>query len=366
MLPVPERPEPAVVFTDGLLARDFAKTCHGLLRGSARFRVVAVLDHEHAGKDAGSVMDGRRLGVPVHASLDAYLDGAPDAYLDGAPEYFIVGVAFSGGRLPESCRGEILGALARGMTVVCGLHQLLGEDAELRAAAERGGGRLVDIRRPRETEDLRFWTGDVLHTHARVLGVLGTDCAVGKRTTGRFLWEMATEAGIRSEMIYTGQTGWMQGYPHGFIFDSTLNDFVSGELERVILECERSAAPDLIIVEGQGALRNPSGPCGSEIILSGNSRRIVLQHAPGRKHFVDQEDLGTLVPGVRDEIDLIRIYGAEVIGVCLNGEGMSQRELDAYHRELQAELGIPVVQPLRDGVAALLPALQSYLGETSG
>ncbi|MFT5145171.1 MAG: putative NAD-dependent epimerase/dehydratase family protein, partial [Thalassolituus oleivorans] len=141
MMEVPAVPAPAVVFTNGLLSQDFAKTCHGLLRGSARFRPVAVIDELHAGRDAGEVMDGRTRGVPVVPSLDAFVAAGGTC-----PEYFVVGVAFSGGRVPASCRPEILMALARGMTVVCGLHQLLSEDPELAAAAAAGGGVLMDIR----------------------------------------------------------------------------------------------------------------------------------------------------------------------------------------------------------------------------
>ena len=58
-------------------------------------------------------------------------------------------------------------------------------------------------------------------------------------------------------MIYTGQTGWLQGGKYGFIFDSTLNDFVSGELEHAILTCYEETNPDVILIEGQSALRNP-------------------------------------------------------------------------------------------------------------
>lgn len=360
-LPVPGVPAPALVYTNDLLDQDFAKTCHGLLRGSARFRPVAVLDAKFAGRDAAEVMDGRPSGVPVLPSLQAYLDSSEEV-----PEYFVVGVAFSGGRLPSSCRAEIIAALGLGMTVVCGLHQLLGDDAELRQAAVRGGGRLLDIRRPRPTQDLRFWTGEVLSIRAKVLGVLGTDCAVGKRTTARFLWQEATRSGLKAEMVYTGQTGWMQGYPHGFLFDATLNDFVSGELERVILECVQARDPDLIIVEGQGALRNPSGPCGSEIILSGNAKRVILQHAPARKRFVDQEDLAVRVPTPEEEIALIEMFGAEVLAVTLNGTGMSDADLTKYRVSLQSRLPVPVVCPLLEGVGEMIPPLRRYVaGETA-
>ncbi|NNE70500.1 MAG: NAD-dependent epimerase/dehydratase family protein, partial [Rhodothermales bacterium] len=185
----------------------------------------------------------------------------------------------------------------------------------------------------------------------------GTDCAVGKRTTARFLWEEACRAGLKAEMIYTGQTGWMQGYRHGFLFDATLNDFVSGELERVILECVETSDPDLIIIEGQGALRNPSGPCGSEIILSGNARSVILQHMPARTRFVDQETLDLRVPTPSEEIQLIQALGGEVLAVTLNGHGLAAGELEAYQRELAAELDVPVVRPLEEGVASLVPVL---------
>ncbi len=81
----------AVVFTNGLLHVDFAKTCHGLLRGSDRFRVLGVVDEVHAGKDAGEVMDGNFLGVPVYPSLADFLCS------NEKPPVLVVGVAFSGG-----------------------------------------------------------------------------------------------------------------------------------------------------------------------------------------------------------------------------------------------------------------------------
>ena len=96
--------------------------------------------------------------------------------------------------------------------------------------------------------------------------MLGTDCALGKRTTARFLLEACRAVGLSTELIYTGQTGWMQGAPFGFILDSVPNDFVSGELEHAIVSCWKERRPELILLEGQSALRNPSGPCGSEFL----------------------------------------------------------------------------------------------------
>lgn len=355
VLAVPDTPQPAVVFTDGLLDRDYAKTCHGILRGSRRFRAVAVIDAVHAGRDAGEVMDGRRLDVPVVESLDAWLAGGGEV-----PEWFVLGVAFSGGRLPESCRGEIRRALERGIDVVGGLHQFIGDDPELAALAAKTGARILDIRRPRPTCELRFWTGEVYSARAAVVAVLGTDCAVGKRTTAKWIVEACRAAGLSAEMLYTGQTGWMQGHRYGFIFDATVNDFVGGEIERAILDCDAEANPDLIVIEGQGALRNPSGPCGSEFILSGGARGVILQHAPSREFFVDHEDTALRVPDPEEEIPLIRSFGAEVLAVMLNGHGWDESRLRTYRNGLASRIDVPVVLPLQEGVTSLVPVLRRH------
>jgi uncharacterized NAD-dependent epimerase/dehydratase family protein len=187
------------------------------------------------------------------------------------------------------------------------------------------------------------------------------DCSIGKRTTARFITELCRQEGIRTEMIYTGQTGWLQGYKHGFIFDATLNDFVSGELEHAVVECDRQSSPDLILIEGQSGLRNPSGPCGSEIIVSANVKGAILQHAPFRKYYEDLEHLKCLLPDVKDEIELIRMYGAQTLAITLNGEGGAHEELADYRQKLAQQLQLPVVCPLQEGTAALLPIIRQFI-----
>jgi uncharacterized NAD-dependent epimerase/dehydratase family protein len=173
--------------------------------------------------------------------------------------------------------------------------------------------------------------------------------------------EACREAGIRTELIFTGQTGWMQGAPFGFILDSIPNDFVSGELEHAIVSCWEKVRPDLILLEGQSALRNPSGPCGSEFLLSGRARGVILQHAPARKTYEGTEEMGLEIPPVADEIALIQTYGARTLAVTLNGEHMTPEALRAARDRLAKELGIPVVLPLEEGVAALLPVVREFL-----
>ncbi len=347
----------AIVLTHGMLATDMAKTCHGLLRGTERFDILAVIDYAHTGSDAGVILDGRPRNVPVFASVKDYILQALST-----PQYCIVGVALPGGRLPDSFREQLLDAMRYGISIVNGLHTLLGDDPEFVRIAKDYGVVITDIRRPRSADELRFWNGEIFRVKAPRIAVLGTDCALGKRTTCRFLMEMCRRHGINAEMIYTGQTGWMQGYRHGFIFDSTLNDFISGEVERAVVECDRESRPELILIEGQSALRNPSGPCGAEFILSADARNVVLQHAPGRLYYEGTEEFKYRIPPIESEIALIRAYGAEVLAVTLNEENLSAEAAEKWRAEAEVRLGLPVVRPLKEGVERLLPAVRAVLG----
>jgi uncharacterized NAD-dependent epimerase/dehydratase family protein len=344
----------AIILAPQAYRTDGAKTAHGLVRGTERFDIAAVLDPDAAGQDAGELLDGRRRGIPIFASLAAALAGAPRR-----PDTVIVGVATPGGTLPPSLRAILLEAATAGLSIVNGLHELVSDDPQITAAAARTGARIVDVRRQRPRTELHFWTGAIASVRAPRLAVLGTDCAIGKRTTARLLVEACRGQGVRAEMIYTGQTGWMQGARYGFVLDSVLNDFVSGELEHAIVSCDRNEAPDLIVIEGQSSLRNPSGPCGAELLVSGQARGVILQHAPGRRCFRGRE--GWPLPSLAEEVELIRLYGAEVLAVTLSGEQQTPAQLIDAQRALAAELGLPVLRPLEEGLEPAMSVVRRYL-----
>lgn len=333
----------AILLANGLYSSVFAKTSHGLVRGPSRWPVAAVVDPEHAGSDAGSVLDGRARGIPIVASVEAALA------LDPRPTHCVVGVATVGGVLPPALRAGLETAARAGLTLVNGLHRLLSADEpELMRLAAEHGATLVDIRKPRPVRELRFWSGEVLELAVPRVAVLGMDCAIGKRTTTSLLRGALEQRGMRARMVYTGQTGWLQGYRHGFVFDSTPNDFVSGELEGAILACARDENPDVILLEGQSGLRNPSGPCGAELLLSGAVAGVVLQHAPGRKYYEGLDGRpGCEIPSLESEIELVRAYGTSVWAVALHGEGLGADELETTRARLADQLGLPVVLPLR-------------------
>lgn len=344
----------AILLTDSLLATPNAKTAHGLIRGTERFTVVGVVDAPTAGQDAGVLLDGRARNIPVFASVDEALAQT------GPVSYAVVAIATNGGVLPPTMLTDITRCLERGLSIVNGLHEFLNDKPDLVALAQQYGGQLIDVRWPKPRPELHFWTGEVKQITAPIIAVMGTDCALGKRTTARLIREACGRHGVNAQMIYTGQTGWLQGGQYGFVFDSTLNDFVSGELEHALVSCWRETGADVLLIEGQAALRNPSGPCGSEFLVSGNARHVVLVHAPKRTYY-DHDPAWGKIPPIESEIALIRAYQSDVIAVALNTEDCTYDEAFAYQKEYTERLGIPVLLPLQEGVDSVVPVIQSLL-----
>jgi uncharacterized NAD-dependent epimerase/dehydratase family protein len=339
----------AIVITGGYLDSDNAKTAHGLIRGTERFNILGIIDDKNPGKDAGEVLDGKHRNIPVYQDIPSFLQSGSRAY------YCIVGVATKGGIIPEGLRSMLRQALDHGLGLVNGLHEYISDIPELADLAAKKGLEIIDVRKPKKFKDLHFWSGKIKEVKCPKIAVLGTDCALGKRTTTRFLVEAMRKAGFKAEMIYTGQTGWMQGAKYGFVFDSTLNDFISGEMEHAVVTCYQVEKPDIIFIEGQSSLRNPSGPAGSEWIVSADADAAILQHNPARIQYKGLEYYPAYLPDLKDEIDLIRIYGAPTVAITINSSKMTEEEARESARQFEAILGIPVVLPLEDGVDALVP-----------
>jgi len=103
------------------------------------------------------------------------------------------------------------------------------------------------------------------------------------------------------------------------------------------------------------------GPCGSELILAGGARGVILQHAPAREFFDELEDLGCRIPPIAEEIHLIGLLGAEVWAVTLNEEGVGAEDREEIRLRMSEELGIPVVLPLRDDLNSLVEIIKNKI-----
>jgi len=336
----------ALILCEGRFAATDGKTAHGLVRYTCRYVVRGVVDSTLAGRDAGEALDGRRRGIPIVATLDAGL-ALPGPHVT----HVVVGVATIGGVLPGAMRPVIAEALARGLNVDSGLHQFLGDDPELAALAARSGAVIRDVRKPAPRAQLHFYTGKIAEVACPRVAVLGTDCAVGKRTTARLLVQAMQARGIATEMIATGQTGWMQGSRYSICLDSIVNDFVTGEIEHVVWSAWTEQRPQLIVIEGQGTLIHPAYPGGFEILGAARPDAVILQHPPGRR-MLEGFDVPVAHP-VRHIQAIGLITGTPTIAITMSREGLERGQLTPAMQALSRETGLPVLDPLEDDAAAL-------------
>lgn len=339
----------AIVYCEGNFASPNGKTAHGLARRSERFDVVAIVDSTLAGRDAREYLDGRPAGVPLVADLEAALAVAGE---EGA-SHFVIGLAPDGGRLPEHGRRAVGQALEAGLHVVSGLHDFLSDDPDLAALAASRGVTIKDVRKPPDRDELHFFSGKIEEVEAFTIALLGTDSAVGKRTTAWLLIDGLRAAGVSAELIGTGQTAWMQGARYSIVLDSLVNDFVAGEIEHAVWSAWSEQRPRVIVLEGQGSLLNPAYPGGFELLAAGRPDAIVLQHAPARKDY-DGFPGYPLHPLGR-QLEALRVLSdAPVLAVTLNHEGLDADGTASALAAIEAETGLPAFDALRDGVDGLL------------
>ena len=351
------RPEGrAVVYGDGAFGTPNGKTAHGLVRRTRRYQVTAVIDRGHAGADAGELLDGRPNGIPLVADLPAARAAGA-----GRVTHFVVGLAPDGGRLDPAARRAVAQALEAGLDVDCGLHDFLGEDPELVRLAERSGARIRDVRRTPPRSELHFFSGKIEQVRALKVAVLGTDSAVGKRTTAWLLVDALARAGFAAELVGTGQTAWMQGARYSIILDSLINDFLSGEIEHAVWSAWDGGRTAAIVIEGQGSLMNPAYPGGYEILAAGRPDAVVMQHAPARREYDGFP--GYALHPLETQIRAVELVsGRPVVAVTVNHEHLTPEELGRACAEITRSTGLPAVDVLLEGADALVEVLRPRVG----
>ena len=279
---------------------------------------------------------------------------------DNLPENLIIGLAPDGGRLPMEAKLPIKRALKMGWNVDSGLHDFLTNDKELLQLAKEHGGRIRDVRKTPDRDQLHFFTGEIENVDCLKLAVLGTDSALGKRTTAWILVHALRKAGLKAEMVGTGQTAWMQGAKYSMIMDSCINDFVSGEIEHAVVGAYKNENPDVIIIEGQGSLMNPAYPGGFEILAAGRPDFVILQHAPKRVEYDGFP--GYKLHDLEQQIKAIEVISArKVIAVTLNHEQMTDEEILPACDSIASQYGIPAFDVLKFGAEPLVDLLKKYL-----
>ena len=60
------------------------------------------------------------------------------------------------------------------------------------------------------------------------------------------------------------------------------------------------------------------------------------------------------MPPIQRTIELIKLYGSEVIAIALNTAGLTDQEIVRYKNKYGNELRIPVLNPLEDDLSELI------------
>ena len=268
----------AIVYCEANFGAVDGKTANGLVRHSERYEILSVIDSAQAGLDAGVVLDG---DAQRHPDLPATWP-TPSAWPAACPTPSSSAWRPPSGMLSIHERSVVLEAIELGMNIVNGLHEFLNDDPSLAAAAAASGVEILDVRRPRAKKDLRMFSGRIDEVTCPRIAVLGTDGAIGKRTTATILTKALNDRGIKAVMVGTGQTGLIQGARYGVALDAIPSQFCSGEMESAVVEAFEGEDPDVIIIEGQGALSHPAYLTSTFILRGSRPDAVILQHAPGR------------------------------------------------------------------------------------
>ncbi len=198
-----------------------------------------------------------------------------------------------------------------------------------------------------------MFSGRIAEVTCPRIAVLGTDCAIGKRTTATILAGALREQGLNVVLVGTGQTGLIQGARYGIALDAVPSQFCAGELEAIIFEAFQAEKPDVILIEGQGALSHPAFSTTSFILRGSCPSGVILQHAPGRTHRCDFDQMA--MPEPADEINLIQTFSdTQVIGLTINHENMTDDEVSNAVIAYERELGIPATDALTRSPARLI------------
>ena len=330
----------AIVYCEANFGAIDGKTANGLVRQSEKYQILSVIDSEKAGQDSGFVLDRKQNSIPIVRNLADALEHA-----GAVPGYFIFGIAPSSGILSTHERALVLEAIGLGMNIVNGLHEFLNDDQEFVSASIAHNVEIIDVRKPRSKRDLRLFNDRIADVTCPRIAVLGTDCAIGKRTTATILTKALNDRGLKAILVGTGQTGLMQGAKYGVALDAVPSQFCSGEMEAAVVEAFEGEDPDVIIVEGQGALSHPAYSTSSFILRGSRPQAVILQHAPGRAHRSDFEQMA--MPTPTSEINLIQVFGdTKVIGMTINHENMTDDDVDKAITSYESELGIPTTDAL--------------------
>lgn len=312
--------------------------------------VAAVIDHQSAGETL-SKLTGIERDVPIVASVTDALAYSPDVLL--------IGIAPSGGALPEDWYEEVRQGVAAGLCVVNGLHTPMASLVEtLPERALAPGQWIWDIRQ--EPQGLQIGSGKARSLSCQRILTVGTDMGVGKMSASLELDRAARRRGINSKFLATGQGGLMIA-GDGIPLDAVRVDFAAGAVEQMVLQF--SGDRDLLIVEGQGSLLHPGSTATLPLIRGSQPTGLILVHRAGLKHIHNVPEVQ--IPPLPEVVQLYETVASgggafgkvQVKAIVLNTFGLDAQAAKAEIEQVQQETGLPCADVVRFGAESILVAV---------
>jgi uncharacterized NAD-dependent epimerase/dehydratase family protein len=266
----------------------------------------------------------------------------------------VIGVANRGGVIGQSWKKVLVQALEEGFDLASGLHNLLRDEEDLAAVARATGRSLHDVRVP----GVKYPIANGVRRRGKRMLAVGTDCSVGKMYTAMAMEKEMHARGMKATFRATGQTGILitgDGVP----LDAVIADFMAGSIEWLTPDND----PDhWDLIEGQGSLFHLSySGVTLALIHGGQPDALVLCHEPTRRHLRGLPDhpVPSLEALREMSLQMARLANpaCQVVGVAVNTSGMNAAAAEIYCAEVEAEMGLPTVDPLRHGAGRLVDAL---------
>lgn len=343
---LPPHARVALLQHEGMIHHN-GKTGKSLMR-YGDMSIVAIVDSVTAGQSAREL-----TGIPCDAPIVASVREA----LAYQPDVLVIGIAPSGGLLPEAWFVEIKEAVAAGLNIVNGLHSRMAEHPELKPLLRKGQW-IWDIRQ--EPPGLRVGRGEARNLSCLRVLTVGTDMAVGKMSTSIELHRVALERGMRSQFVASGQTGLML-CAIGIPLDAIRVDFASGSVEMSVLQAGKDS--DIIFVEGQGSLCNPASTATLPLMRGTQPTHQILVHRAGQTHLSSYSHV--TIPPLPAVVRLceVTVAGggafapAPVVGIALNTWHCQEAEALDWIKKTQDDTQLPCTDPVRFGAEPLLDAI---------
>ncbi len=344
---------PVVLLQHGGLTSLTGKTGLAMLR-HRRGPIAVVIDPTHAD---GSLADitGIERDVPIVRDLEAALNHRPSVA--------VVGLAPSGGGLPDPVRRDALAALRAGLNLASGLHTQLGEDPEFKAACHEGKW-IWDLRR--EPPNLKVGQARAAGLPCQRVLAVGTDMAVGKMSACLALAEAADRCKLPCRFVGTGQAGILIS-GRGVPLDAVRVDYAAGAVEQAVLEAGRDLSEqDLLLVEGQGSLCHPGSTAPLPLMRGSQPTALLMVHR------ADQSTIERLpqvpLPPLRELVSMCESLAAmarplgtgpspKVKAIALNTARFTAQDAEHYLEACRDELGLPCEDPIRSPADGLLQAV---------